>query len=128
MKGSDLHISLDSLLLSPSMKRKMLQRTLLLASGICAVLVILLSQSFYEGATLPKAKSEKAKDKTEVVVHAPSDVAAQGQVVELDHSQPAVAEAVILENNGNTKAVFVRKVATQFFKTLFRAFISPNAP
>jgi len=46
--------------------------------------------SFYQVASVPtKSKTEKASDKTEVAIHAPSDLAAQGQAVELNHTQPA---------------------------------------
>jgi hypothetical protein len=111
------------------MKSKSFQRALLLASGFCAVLVILLSQSFYQTSSSPaKIKTDKASDKKEVAIHAPSDVAAQGQSVELNHSQPPVAEELVLANDKNEKAVFVQKIATNFFKTLFRVIISPNAP
>jgi hypothetical protein len=111
------------------MKSKSFQRTLLLASGFCAVLVILLSQSFYQVSAVPgKIKSEKASDKKEVVIHAPADVAAQGQAVELNHSQPSVTEEIVLSDDKNEKAVFIQKIATDFFKTLFRVIISPNAP
>ncbi len=111
------------------MKSKSLQRTLLLISGFCAVLVILLSQSFYQTTSLStKTKTEKASDKTEVAIHAPSDVAAQGQAVELNHSQPSVLEELVLANDKNEKAIFIQKFATKFFKTLFQVIISPNAP
>ena len=111
------------------MKSKSLQRTLLLASGLCAVLVILLSQSFYQTSIVPtKIKSEKASDKKEVAIHAPSDVAAQGQAVELNHPQPSVAQELVLADDKDEKAVFIQKIATNFFKTLFRVIISPNAP
>ena len=111
------------------MKSKSLQRTLLLASGLCAVIVILLSQSFYQtNPVSSKIKAEKASDKKEVAIHAPADVAAQGQAVELNHSQTPVAEELVLANDKNEKAVFIQKIATQFFKTLFRVIISPNAP
>jgi len=111
------------------MQSKSLQRTLLMASGFCAVLVILLSQSFYQTSSVPsKIKAEKASDKKEVAIHAPSDVAAQGQSVELNHSQPPVSEELVLGDDKNEKAVFIQKIATNFFKTLFRVIISPNAP
>ncbi len=110
------------------MKSKSFQRVLLLASGFSAVLVILLSQSFYQVASVPvKSKAEKS-GKTEVAIHAPSDVAAQGQAVELNHTQPSVLEGLVLGDGKNEKAVFIQKIATKFFKTLFRVIISPNAP
>jgi len=111
------------------MKSKSLQRVLLLAAGFSAVLVILLSQSFYPTSTsLAKIKAEKASEKKEIAIHAPSDVAAQGQSVELNHSQPSTLEKLILADDKNKKAIFIQKIATNFFKTLFRVIISPNAP
>ncbi|GHN01456.1 hypothetical protein WSM22_29450 [Cytophagales bacterium WSM2-2] len=110
------------------MKTKSLQRSILLASGICAVVVILLSQSFYKSAEpLAKAKTEKS-DKTEVTIQAPSDVAAQGQAVELNAQQPLLIEELSTTNKKNDFVVFVRKTTLNFFKTLFRVIISPNAP
>ncbi len=110
------------------MKSKSLQRSFLLASGLCAVAVILLSQVFYTGNPSTKGKTEKSKDKSAVVIQAPSDMAAQGQVVELIHSQVATVEELHLSSNKNERIVFIQKVATDFFKTLFRVIISPNAP
>jgi hypothetical protein len=55
-------------------------------------------------------------------------VAAQGQSVELSPSQSSVAEELVLADDKNEKAVFVQRIATNFFKTLFRVIISPNAP
>jgi hypothetical protein len=110
------------------MKSKSLHRVFLLASGLCAVTVILLSQAFYKGNPDPKAKAEKAKDKSEVLIHAPSDMTVQGQAVELDHSQPALLEELSLSDDKNEKAAFIQRTATDFFKTLFRVIISPNAP
>ncbi len=110
------------------MKSKSFQRVLLLASGLCAVLVILLSQSFYQVASIPAKSKEKKSDKTEVAIHAPSDVAAQGQAVELNHAPSSVSEKLVLADHKNEQAVFIQKIATNFFKTLFRVIISPNAP
>jgi hypothetical protein len=124
-----LQIQPNSLLLWSSMKSKSFQRALLLVSGFCAVLVILLSQSFYQTTSVPaKSKTEKASGKTEIAIHAPADVAAQGQAVELNHAQPPVLEKLILADDKNEKAVFIQKIATNFFRTLFRVIISPNAP
>jgi hypothetical protein len=108
------------------MKTKSLQRIILLASGICAVVVILLSQSFYQvsGQTL----NTKAKDKKEVTIQAPSDVAAQGQAVQLDHQQPSLLEELILSDKKQETVVFIQKTTINFLKTLFRVIISPNAP
>jgi hypothetical protein len=107
------------------MKTKSIQRVILLASGICAVLVILLSQSFYQASG---KVSTKSKDKKEVAIQAPSDMAAQGQAVELSHQQPSLLEELILSDKKHETVVFIRKTTLNFFKTLFRVIISPNAP
>ena len=109
------------------MKTKSLQRVILLACGLCAVAVILLSQSFYQVSG--QALKSKSKDKKEVAIHAPSDVAAQGQAVELNHQQqPSLLEELILSDKKEQTVVFIQKTALDFFKTLFRVIISPNAP
>jgi hypothetical protein len=108
------------------MKTKSLQRIILLATGICAVVVILLSQSFYQ---VPSQLSKtKSKEKKEVTIQAPSDVAAQGQAVELNHQQPSLLERIILSDKKKETVVFIQKTTINFFKTLFRVIISPNAP
>ena len=108
------------------MKTKSLQRIILLASGICAVVVILLSQSFYQVSG--QALKTKSKDKKEVTIQAPSDMAAQGQAVELNHQQPALQEELILSDKKQETVVFIQKTTINFLKTLFRVIISPNAP
>jgi hypothetical protein len=105
---------------------KSLQRITLLASGVCAVVVILLSQSFYHVSGQPL--KTKSKDKKEVTIQAPSDVAAQGQAVELTHQQPSLLEELILSDKKQETVVFIQKTALNFFNTLFRVIISPNAP
>ena len=108
------------------MKTKSIQRIILLASGICAVVVILLSQSFYQVSGQPLKTKEK--DKKEVTIQAPSDMAAQGQAVELNHQQPSLVEELILSDKKQETVVFIQKTTINFFKTLFRVIISPNAP
>jgi len=109
------------------MKTKSLQRAILLASGICAVLVILLSHSFYKSEPIAKIKAKKS-DKTEVTIQIPADVAAQGQAVELDEQQPTIVKELDLSDKKTEAVVFIRKTTLNFFKTLFRVIISPNAP
>src|ERR1041385_8864981 len=99
------------------MKTKSLQRIILLASGICAVVVILLSQSFYQVSG--QALKTKSKDKKEVAIHAPSDMAAQGQAVELNHQQPSLLEELILSDKKQETVVFIQKTTINFLKTLF---------
>ncbi len=112
------------------MKTKSLQRAILLASGICAVLVILISQSFYQtSSAVLKSKTEKSKETKEVTIHAPADVASQGHSVELNEQQPShVEEELVLSDKKNQIVVYLRKTTLNFFKTLFRVIISPNAP
>jgi len=110
------------------MEIKSLQRAFLLFTGVAAVMVILLSQAVYTTGAAAKAKPEKSKDKKEVTIQAPSDVAAQGQAVDLSTTQPAMLKEITRDENQHRPIVFVQKIATDFFKTLFRVIISPNAP
>ncbi len=112
------------------MKSKSFQRVLLLASGLCAVVVIFAFAVLLSGCFCSRkiAKNEKSSEKKEVAIHAPSDVASQGQAFELNPTQPSVVEELVLPDSKNENAVFIQKIATNFFKTLFRVIISPNAP
>ncbi|MBS1558974.1 MAG: hypothetical protein JST69_09640 [Bacteroidetes bacterium] len=109
------------------MKAKPIYRTLLLAIGLCAVLVILLSHSFYKESH-QAAPSEKSKDKTEVSIQTPSEVTPQGQIGIVNDQNAAVVKELVTDEHKNETFAFVRKSVIGFLKTLFRVIISPNAP
>ncbi|WHZ09301.1 MAG: hypothetical protein OJF59_003057 [Cytophagales bacterium] len=110
------------------LKTRSIQRFVLLSAGICAVAVILLSHVFFVNNQSTTQKQEKAKDKTEVKIQAPTEVTSQGQTGIVNDQNAVVVKEIVVDQPTNEIVVFVQKTTINFFKTLFRVFISPNAP
>ncbi|MBS1487576.1 MAG: hypothetical protein JST43_08290 [Bacteroidetes bacterium] len=110
------------------MKTKSLQRVFLLAIGLCAVLVILLSHSLYQNSDQAAQQPKKNKDKSEVTIQAPTEVASQGQTGIVNDQDAVVVKELVSDEHKNEIIVFIEKNTIRFFKTLFRVIISPNAP
>ncbi len=108
------------------MNLKSIYRILTLIAGVCTVAVILLSKVVPAGAEIAKEKG--SKDKTEVTIHAPSDVASQSTSVAAPASEPTLITTLEQDDNQEGKFTLVKKTFTSLFKTLFRVIISPNAP
>jgi LAS superfamily LD-carboxypeptidase LdcB len=108
------------------MNIKSLYRFFILFVGICTVAVILLSKAFYPATETTKEKDSKAK--TEVAIHAPSDVASQSNSVDVTQHHPALITTLQQDETREGKFTVVTKTFTTLFKTLFRVIISPNAP
>jgi hypothetical protein len=107
------------------MNLKSTYRILTLIAGVCTVAVILLSK-VVAGPDVVKEKD--SKDKTEVTIHAPSDVASQSTSVEAPASEQTLITTLQQDDNQEGKFTLVKKTFTSLFKTLFRVVISPNAP
>jgi len=110
----------------------------MLAAGILAALVILFSQAFEKEASslLSRIKStktekqEKARDtNNKVVVSASSDAVTSGQAVNTGDTDHTLIREIVFdqEKNAETPAMD-HAILANFFKTLFRVFISPQAP
>lgn len=99
---------------------------ILLAVGICAVAVILLSHSFYQDQKIATKTTKKGK--TEVTIQAPSDVTSQGQIGVVPDQHPSVVKEIVTDERKDNAVIFVRKSVANFFRTLFRVVIAPNAP
>lgn len=100
-------------------------------AGILSVVVIVLTQSFYQPSESfqKKAKTEQAdQNSKEVSIHAPSDMVPHGNTVAVNESTPSIAERVGSTDEPKKAVVVVKKVFITFFKTLFRVIIAPNAP
>ncbi|MFM9836859.1 MAG: hypothetical protein ACKVOQ_01270 [Cyclobacteriaceae bacterium] len=113
------------------MTTKALKRGFLMIAGILSVVVIVLTQSFYQPSESfqKKAKTEQAdQNSKEVSIHAPSDMVPHGNTVAVNESTPSIAERVGSTDEPKKAVVVVKKVFITFFKTLFRVIIAPNAP
>jgi hypothetical protein len=100
-------------------------------AGIITVVIILLSQSFYHPVEngLSKAKKEK-KDHRHAdakIVNAPSEVV-PSSTVQLDENTPTLLKTLTLKKTEEKTDRPEVRIFASYFKTLFRAIISPNAP
>jgi hypothetical protein len=113
------------------MRKTVVSRTMMMIAGILAAFLIVLSQSFYpEGEKKAEvSKTEQQSEKqTDVSISVP-DAVAQTNIVQLDEHAPSlVQEELTLEKKQPTQSIIRPTVAARYFKILFRAFISSNAP
>jgi hypothetical protein len=106
-------------------------RMLLMIVGVLTVVVILLAQSLYFPAekdlalTNAKQKSEQAPGAA--IIHAPADVVPSPSV-HLDEVSPTAQKVVTPDEKGINPFFEIARIVTPYFKILFRAIISPNAP
>lgn len=117
------------------MIKKAFSKNLMLATGILAALVILLSQAFQQDARsfLSKIKVEKSEKpagaEKKVVMASPSDAVVSNQAAEVGDTNPTLIREIILDADSVSERPVVDKtIIASFFKTLFRTIISPQAP
>lgn len=108
------------------MNLKSIYRILTVIAGVCTVAVILLAKVVPTNSEI--AKEKDSKDKTEVTIHAPSDVASQSTSVDAPQSEQTLIATLQQDENQEGKFTIVKNTFTSLFKTLFRVIISPNAP
>jgi hypothetical protein len=103
----------------------------MMIAGILAAVIIVLSQSFHHQA---QVKTEKATEKKtekggETFISTPADaVTTPTSVIQLNNQLPALDKKFTIEEEKQRKLVLQPAVFVRYFKILFRAFISPNAP
>ncbi|MEJ0054712.1 MAG: hypothetical protein WDN75_03140 [Bacteroidota bacterium] len=117
------------------MRNKDFSKKLMLVAGILAAVIILFSQAFQKETCqlLSKIKSHKTEKTTEaekkVIVAAPVDAVTSGTAVEVEDANASLIREIVLdENNTSKQAVIGKTLVANFFKTLFRVVISPQAP
>ncbi|NOT74623.1 MAG: hypothetical protein HOP08_06820 [Cyclobacteriaceae bacterium] len=121
------------------MKRKAFLRNLMLTGGILAAVIILFSQTFQAEtrqfmsrieASHAKKNAEKSREgEKKVVIAAPADAVTPGVAAEMEDNNPSLIREIFYSDNGELKLSTVsKKLVTDFFKTLFRVVISPQAP
>jgi hypothetical protein len=117
------------------MAKKEISRTLMLAAGILAAVVILCSQAFQKEtrsilSRIDSGKTEKPADaEKKAIIATPSDAVTSGQAVEVgDADASFIREIVRNEDKDSKQFILDKTILVDFFKTLFRAVISPQAP
>jgi hypothetical protein len=113
------------------MTTKAVKRGFLMIAGILSVVVIVLTQSFYQPSESlqKKSKTEQAdQNSKEVFINAPSDMVPHGNTVAVSEHSPSLAEKISSTTEPKKTSIVVKKVFVTFFKTLFRVIIAPNAP
>lgn len=103
----------------------------MMIAGVLAAILIVLSQSFYHQTKekVAKAKTEQnAENPSEIFISAPNDAVSQTSIIQLDDQVPSLRESILSEDERPLKSILKPEVFTRFFKVLFRAIISPNAP
>jgi len=113
-------------------RNKSIYRGFLIAAGLLAALVIILSHSYtlttkQENKTATEQNAEQSEKK--VILTAPADFVPQASVVRVDEQVP-VSVLEILGEPQKLQNFIPRSEAilTSLFKTLFRVVIAPNAP
>jgi hypothetical protein len=111
------------------MNKKVLFRFFMLAAGLLAVAVILISSSMSVEAQTKKAKAEQNQEEAaQTFVSAPTE-AIPGSAVKMEDATPSLLEVLIPSSEEKPiQPSPVAKELVHYFKILFRAFISPNAP
>ena len=117
------------------MVKKEFSRKLMLAAGILAAVVILCSQAFQKETSsfLSKIEKDKAEKTTapekKVIVAAPADAVTSSQAVEVGDANPSfIREIIHGEDRAKEPPSIDQAIFSGFLKTLFRTFISPQAP
>ena len=101
-------------------------------AGIVSVVVIVLTQSFYQPVEThqKKATSEKTAEKGsgQVTISAPSEMVPHGNTLAINPNTPSIAEKIAGLEKPKASTPTIKKVFVSFFKTLFKVIIAPNAP
>jgi hypothetical protein len=113
------------------MRKTGVSKTMMMIAGILAAFVIVLSQSFYpegEKKVEKKKTEQQSETQSEVSISVP-DAVAQTNVVQLDeHAPTLLQEELTIEKKRPILSILRPSTAARYFKILFRAFISSNAP
>lgn len=119
------------------MQKTAISRKLMLAAGILAAMVILFSQAFEkETSTLisrlkstKTEKKDKAREDHKVITPASTDAVTSGQAVQTSDTDASFIREIVQEEQPASETTPVHQTfLVNFFKTLFRVYIAPQAP
>jgi hypothetical protein len=111
-------------------REKSIYRGFLIAAGLLAAMVIILSNAYsFKVDSDKKATTEQTDDTSKTLNATPSDAVPQGSVVRVDEQVPVS----VLEILGEPERIqnFIPRneaILNNLFKVLFRVVIAPNAP
>ena len=117
-----------------SMRGKVISKQVMVVVGIFAAVIILLSPALQKEARsfLSEIKSKQTKptsEKETALITVQTDAVTSTQSCETVDANPSVIREIILEEGNQPKQYSLDKtILASFFKTLFRMFISPQAP
>ncbi len=103
----------------------------MMVAGVLAAVIILFSQSFYHEAqsNLEKIEAEQSHDQdAQTLISAPSDAVVNSTVENVNEQVPTLLEELFTTDEEAKAVSIVPALFANFFTTLFRASISPNAP
>jgi hypothetical protein len=119
------------------MVKTVLSRKLMLAAGILAALVILFSQAFEKETNslisrlkAPKTeKQDSSREDHKVITPASTDAVTSGQAVQTPDTDANFIREIVQEEQPNSETPSIHQTfLVDFFKTLFRVYIAPQAP
>jgi hypothetical protein len=114
------------------MRNKSIYRGVLIAAGLLAAVIIILSHSAsVNQVTVQKATSEKSDEKSDqkTTLQVPNAALTQGTAVQIDEQVPDTLIETISKKEEDRKFIpHAEKILTSFFRVLFNSIIAPNAP
>ena len=116
------------------MQKKAFSKKLMLGAGILAAIVILCSQAFQQEtdsflSKIKETQTEKPAEAEKIIVATPTDAVTSGQAVQVGDVNPSLIREIIQDEESTSAQPTIDKtILAEFFKTLFRVFISPQAP
>ncbi len=112
------------------MRKKSIYRGFLIAVGLLAALVIILSHAYsFRVDSDKKAATEQTDDTSKTISAAPSDAVPQGNLVRVDENVPVSVLEILGEPESIQKFIpRTEAILSNLFRVLFQVVIAPNAP
>ncbi|MBL7863559.1 MAG: hypothetical protein JNK10_01705 [Cyclobacteriaceae bacterium] len=115
------------------MKLRINNKHWMIAAGILAAVVILVSPAFQCETTSflskAKAKTEQPTETNDTIIAVHSDAVTSGQACTVETVNPFVLQEIIKDDNQQVeRRVPGTAIIASLFKTLLRTVISPQAP
>jgi hypothetical protein len=113
-------------------RKRSIYRGFLIAAGLLAALVIILSQSFSvqaEHVAKPATEQTDTSKAQDAVIKAPAEAMPQSTVVRVNEQVPVSIIEILAEPQQVQRYIpQCDRIVNSFIKTIFRVIIAPNAP